>query len=84
MPREVKAYTCIWKCGRRSSTNRGRVVEHERTCFRNPGRMSCKTCEHESSDSDGRYCHEGPRGAEAEAAFEQHGIAFNCQAWKQR
>jgi len=52
MPRLIKAWACEFRCGRRVTTKRKGVEDHERTCFMNPARRSCKTCKHEGFDSD--------------------------------
>jgi hypothetical protein len=46
MPREATAYLCAFKCGRHATLNRKAVETHERTCARNPGARTCKTCKH--------------------------------------
>jgi hypothetical protein len=55
MPREVTAYLCDHRCGRQASTVLKSVEAHEATCFLNPARRSCKTCEHESTEDDDGY-----------------------------
>lgn len=46
MPKEVKAFSCAYGCGRRVQTSRKAVEKHEETCAKNPARRSCKVCKH--------------------------------------
>lgn len=47
MPREVKAWACIFNCGHKVVLKRKTIEKHERTCFSNPARRACKTCKHD-------------------------------------
>lgn len=44
MVREVRAYACEYKCGKKTDMIRARIEEHELTCFKNPDRRACITC----------------------------------------
>lgn len=46
MPKEVKAFGCIYSCGRRVQTSRKAMEKHEQTCALNPDRRACKACKH--------------------------------------
>lgn len=46
MPKEVKAYSCAYGCGRRVATSRKTIETHEKTCAKNPDRRACKICKH--------------------------------------
>ncbi len=48
MPREVKAYACLFRCGRRVTVKKESMEEHEKHCFMNPEKRACKTCSHEA------------------------------------
>lgn len=61
MPKEVKAYSCSFGCGRRVQMSKSAVAKHEKTCAMNPERRACKACIHKSSaflPGDDR-CHVG-------------------------
>lgn len=77
MPREVKAYLCKFRCGRKSDTKRIRMVEHEARCRKNPARRACPTCKNEINDPDfGYYC-------EMEHIEDNH-IQYDCEFWVKR
>ena len=44
---KVTVYGCCWKCGGRRSQNVKLIEKHEQTCFANPARRACKTCDHD-------------------------------------
>lgn len=97
MPREVTAYLCEHRCGRRACCDRASVERHEATCFLNPARRSCKTCEHEADGfSYGeRDCGSPARGPLYNpldyfdvSGYDDHSedcpsaIAVNCYHWE--
>jgi hypothetical protein len=45
--KRVIAWGCEFGCGRRVTVNRKTVDRHEKTCFWNPARRACVTCDHE-------------------------------------
>lgn len=59
MPREIlkPRWGCDFKCGR-VSPDRKWIEKHELTCFKNPARRACKTCEHDfkGAEADDCYC----------------------------
>ena len=55
MPREVKAYSCSFGCGRRVQTSKSVVEKHEKTCAMNPERRACKLCKHKSHRVIGKH-----------------------------
>jgi hypothetical protein len=93
MPRKVTAYLCEHRCGRQASTVLKSVEAHEATCFLNPARRSCKTCEHEGEDGGGypgepmwRECN-SPDGDDPLEEFnvakkDENQIAVNCRYWQ--
>jgi hypothetical protein len=40
----VIAYACSFKCGRRVTTKRKSMDEHEARCFHNPIHRACQSC----------------------------------------
>ncbi len=88
MPVEVKRWACAFGCRKPAIKDRKRMERHERTCFSNPARRSCKTCRFEVTGREGRECdapgERGHLGAEAESNWDRFGIAFGCQAWMGR
>lgn len=46
MPKKVQAFACEYGCGRRVTTKRSAIVNHEKTCACNPDRRACKICKH--------------------------------------
>lgn len=74
MPREVKAYLCVHKCGRKASTNRKSVEKHEETCKCNIERQACKTCKHDYYDDYG--------GCQVEHRPDGAKMLYNCKKWE--
>jgi hypothetical protein len=92
MPRQIKAWSCEFGCGR-IRVSRESIEKHEPTCFLNPARRSCKTCKHEQFDvyeaipeegfpgRDVRVCYRDvPK--EQETQFEKHDICWECPSWE--
>ena len=52
MPREVKAYGCDFKCGRKVVLSKKSMADHESRCFYNPAKKACVTCKHFERQSD--------------------------------
>jgi hypothetical protein len=52
MPREVKAYACEFRCGKKTTMRRASMVEHEAKCWRNPAAKACLTCRYERMDDE--------------------------------
>ena len=52
MPREVKAYACEFKCGRRTVMSKKSMVDHESRCFHNPEKRACASCKHFEKEHD--------------------------------
>jgi hypothetical protein len=83
MPREVKAWGCIYSCGHRVSSSKASIARHERTCFANPERRACRTCRHdhfEPADVDApaeKWC-------EVEARPEGKEAISDCEKWEAR
>ena len=57
MPRKVTAYACSYGCGRRVTTKKASMLEHEQSyCFKNPKHQTCMTCKFDTKDYTGyRY-----------------------------
>lgn len=88
MPREVKAYLCEHKCGRRSVIKLKAMVEHEKRCAMNPARRACKTCEHNAAE---RYDEETGSGGGFDCLIDafpadqrEHQMAYDCPSWEPR
>lgn len=85
MPREVKAYACIYTCGRRVQTSRKAMEKHEQTCAMNPARRACKICKHKRL---GRLPADHPAHIETEpmcalgALPYGHLMRFDCPSWE--
>ena len=85
MPKEIKAYKCLF-CGR-TIAQRARAIRHENDCLFNPESKSCPTCEYDYKGYSGYYygsanceppeppcCWEDARG---ESSCKKH-----CESWK--
>ena len=60
MPVKVTAFACEWKCGRKVTTKRRDMVDHEVRCRLNPAARCCPTCSHELAERwEGRDCELG-------------------------
>lgn len=46
MPRQVKAYGCEFKCGRKVVLSKKSMIDHESRCFYNPEKKACVTCKY--------------------------------------
>lgn len=60
MPREVKAYGCEFKCGRKVVLSKASMIDHESRCFHNPVKKACVTCiyferEQDDNGAEGVY-----------------------------
>ena len=60
MPREVKAFGCEYKCGKKVVLSKASMVDHESRCFHNPEKKACVTCvhfekEHDNNGVEGAY-----------------------------
>jgi hypothetical protein len=60
MPREVKAYGCEFKCGKKVVLSKKSMIDHESRCFHNPEKKACVTCiyferEHDDNGVEGAY-----------------------------
>ena len=53
MPREVKAYGCEYKCGKKVVLSKKSMIDHESRCFHNPEKRACVTCVHFDREKDG-------------------------------
>ena len=53
MPREVKAYGCEFKCGRKVVLSKASMTDHESRCFHNPEKKACATCVYFEKFNDG-------------------------------
>jgi hypothetical protein len=82
VPRQVTAYLCAFKCGRRSVVNIKAMAEHEKRCSLNPERRSCKACEHNVRDEDGIAC--AIDAFPPEQAAEGWKLAYDCPSWLSR
>jgi len=85
MPKEVKAYSCSFGCGRRVQMNRKAVEKHEETCAKNPARRACKICKHKRygdlpADMPGAVVYE-PICA-VKALPYGHLLRFDCPQWE--
>ncbi len=52
MPRQVKAYGCEYKCGKKVVLSKKSMADHESRCFHNPEKKACVTCEHFEQERD--------------------------------
>tara|TARA_R110000787_G_scaffold140618_2_gene254145 strand:- start:513 stop:788 length:276 start_codon:yes stop_codon:yes gene_type:complete len=52
MAREVKAYGCDFKCGRKVVMSKKSMTDHESRCFHNPEKKACVTCAHFELEQD--------------------------------
>ena len=62
MPREVKAYGCDYKCGRKVVLSKKSMTDHESRCFYNQAKKACVTCfyfeqELDDNGAEGEYNH---------------------------
>lgn len=57
MPREVKAYACIYRCGVKVVLDPKAMAKHELNCFANLARRACKTCRHDHKRPDPEDCY---------------------------
>jgi len=98
MPKRVTAWACEFGCHRRVRTDRKAVERHERTCFFNPARRSCRTCRHEipgfvdDVDPVTGYHYEQARECGVDALPEPTGdskdprdpIRWDCPQWERK
>ena len=52
MPRQVKAYGCEYKCGKKVVLSKASMIDHESRCFHNPEKKACVTCVHFELEQD--------------------------------
>ena len=79
MARELTAWGCAFRCGRRIILDRRAMERHERTCFCNPARRACKTCRYESKPVGERRDCDHPDGAmELDETLD---IRWDCPHW---
>ena len=89
MPREVKAYGCEYKCGRKVVLSKASMIDHESRCFHNPEKRACATCVHFERENDNNGV-EGPYynswvNLVCNAKDEQlDKLQNNCDLYKQR
>ena len=85
MPREVKAYACIYRCGAKVVLDPKTMAKHEQTCFANPARRACKTCRHDYKRPDPEDCYCALGDGELR---EVDGATITCRAdcpgWEQK
>ena len=55
MPREVKAYGCEYKCGKKVVLSKKSMTDHESRCFHNPEKKACVTCFYFEKEADGDH-----------------------------
>jgi hypothetical protein len=86
MPKKVTAYACEFGCGRLGKT-KACIEKHEKTCFLNPARRSCKTCKYESfEEGAGRDCSNPDQLWTIKYSYNwtHYGIEFECAHYSQR
>ena len=71
MPREVKAYGCEFKCGKKVVLSKKSIIEHESRCFHNPEKKACVTCVYFEREQDDNG---------AEGAYNQSWVNLLCNA----
>lgn len=71
MAREVKAYGCDFKCGRKVVMSKESMIDHESRCFHNPSKKACVTCIHFEREDDDNG---------AEGAYNQSWVNLLCNA----
>lgn len=71
MPREVKAYGCEYKCGKKVVLSKKSMIDHETRCFHNPEKKACVTCAHFERELDDNG---------AEDAYKQSWVNLLCNA----
>lgn len=81
MPVEVKAWTCKWKCGRKSTTHYWDIERHEKWCYRNPANRACVICAHfqKRTEDDGAGCGKGIDLYDA--ATDRTTLRHDCEQW---
>jgi hypothetical protein len=80
MPFEIKRYACSF-CKRFVRASKERVELHEPTCFYNPDRRSCRTCQWEVWDG-GRDCKFGMLVNTPEEKYKDIGIRWMCPEYE--
>lgn len=60
MAREVKAYGCEYRCGKKVVLSKKSMIDHESRCFHNPEKKACVTCvyferERDDNGMEGQY-----------------------------
>ena len=71
MPREVKAYGCEFKCGKKVVLSKKSMIDHESRCFHNPEKKACVTCIYFEKQADDNG---------AEGVYYQHWDNLMCNA----
>jgi len=84
VPREVKAYGCEYRCGRKFTTSKAHMEAHEKVCWSNPGMRTCRTC---GNERDGEGLYRGVRWCAKSLLFinaPSNPIAIGCAKWEGR
>jgi len=84
MPRPVKAYACVFRCGQRTTTVRRDMEAHEGICIRNPATRACPTCRHEHKAETGYSCPVWMWACEIDELPEGKNLVIGCEQWEQR
>ena len=83
MPKKVVAYRCEFSgCRYRTLLDRKAIERHEKHCFINPARKSCRTCRHDHLERDepetgspgGNWC-------DLNAVPPSKNMVVNCALW---
>jgi hypothetical protein len=79
---EVSRWCCS-HCRRFVRKDKGRVEQHERTCYDNVERRACRTCKEEYWDG-GRQCSRDLLNNHVRLECKEAGIAWECEGYAKR
>ena len=84
MPIETRAFKCSFCGAKYYRISKATVTKHERTCWHNPERRACKTCEHYDNEQEEGYYAGTNEFCEHFEEFLNMGICHECEAYKER
>ena len=78
MPTQIKMWACQYRCGHVRS-KQAAIFTHEKTCFSNPVRHACRTCQYFSREDEWSICEHPTEDIVFDDKFR-----FDCQFWEKK